>query len=521
MKSCNVCGYLYNREGPENAGRIRSPRANTPALADPMAPLQPPEVGARPPEAVRFSMIRMSDNRNPDSVHRPPHPLPTHLALLGTRLQLHTYIRLLIAAIIVSGTLIASHVVGVENLNTTGLYFLAAVIAIYDVAGSLIIRYHRQPERSANAYKRLVVITYCAIVLDFLSLTVATWLVGGSRSPFLAFYLVHVMLSCVMLSRGAAVTFSALAYGLLAGLVIGEWLGVIPPQVPGGVTAGTGPLDGRYVLTLLVVYGLLFSVIAFLLLTLTELLRQGEGDMREANAKLERLSDIRRDFLHIALHNLQSPVGAVTMFLNNLSAGLGGPINEQQEQWVKRALRRLDGLSDFMKDLQFLSTLESGGIEAQSTPIDIPEMLKSLVEEYRDQAESGEHTVTLDMPEAVPTVVGIERLIREAVANYLTNAIKYTAPGGEIVIRVSKMWPMVRIDVTDSGVGIAAEDLDKVFHEFVRIRQIDPAMSKVKGSGLGLSIVRRVIEAHGGRVDVASRVNEGSTFTIELPASAS
>jgi signal transduction histidine kinase len=444
--------------------------------------------------------------------------LMTHGRLLGARLYLHTWIRLCVAVVIVAGAFVAKHLVGIANLDVVGLLAVAVFIAVYNAAAWFLARRYRQPEQTMAGYRRLVATMYAAIVLDFLTLTVAAWLVGGTRSPFLAFYLVHVMLSCVLLSRRAAMTFTTLAYVLLAALVLGEWVGLIPPHEVPGATGGTGALDGRYVLTVLLVYGMLFGLTAFLLLTLVELLRQGEQQMRETNTELERLSDMRRDFLHIALHNLQSPVGAATMFLGNLRAGLGGPITEQQQQWVDRTLARLDGLTDFITDLQTLATLESGTIDTHGADVDIPAMLRDAVDDYREMAQEHHHTIKLEVSRPLPTVRGVERLLREAVVNFITNAIKYTPDGGKIIVRAVHRPPVVHIEVEDNGIGISQADQNRLFNEFVRIQRDDAAMSKVTGSGLGLSIVRRVIDAHAGRTFVISRLDEGSTFVIELPA---
>ncbi|MDY7109101.1 MAG: HAMP domain-containing sensor histidine kinase [Planctomycetota bacterium] len=444
--------------------------------------------------------------------------LLTDARLLGTRLYLHTWIRLFVAATIVIGAFVAKYLVGIENLPMLGLLAVAVIIALYNAAAWYLAKRFRQPEQTTTDHRRALTTMYAAIVLDFLSLTIATWLVGGTRSPFLAFYLVHVMLSCVLLSRRAAMTFASLAYAFLAALVLAEWSGLIPWHDVHGAIAGKGALDGRFVLTVLVVYGLLFGLTAFLLLTLVELLRQGEQDLRQTNAELERLSNMRRDFLHIALHNLQSPVGAATMLLTNLRTGLGGPLTDQQKEWVERVLARLDGLTGFITDLQTLSTLETRSIDQQWTPVDVPALLRTVVDDHRELAQGHGHTMKLEVARPLPQVMGIERLLREAVVNFVTNAIKYTPDGGRIILRAVHRPPFVHIEVEDNGIGISQADQNHLFDEFVRIRRDDAAVSKATGSGLGLSIVRRVIEAHHGRTYVTSRLNEGSTFVIELPA---
>jgi signal transduction histidine kinase len=268
----------------------------------------------------------------------------------------------------------------------------------------------------------------------------------------------------------------------------------------------------------LLLYGMLFAFTSFLLIGFSELLRRSERQLQQANEELKQLSRLRRDFLHIALHNIQAPVGAATMLLNNLRAGFGGSLTPDQDRWVERSLKRLDDVSDFMHDLRVLSSLESGGLGDEAGAVDLRTLLQGLQEEHAELAGARGQRLSLEVPPDLPAVRGIERLLREAVANYVTNAIKYTPEGGRIVIRARRASSLVRIEVQDNGIGIAPEEQEKLFQEFVRIRRSGTPFSDVPGDGLGLSIVRRVVEAHGGKAGVESYPDQGSTFFIQLPA---
>lgn len=444
---------------------------------------------------------------------------PTYRRLLGSRLYLHTWVRLIFSAGTIAGALFARHVVGIQNLPVRSLVLLGLVVALYNTFFWLIARRHRDLEKFTPAtYQRLLAAMYGVILLDFLGLTVGVWLVGGSRSPFLVFYMLHVILSCLMLSRRAAIAFTVLAYGLLASLVVGEWSGVIPPHQPVGAVAGAGPLDGRYAVTMLGVFALLFGLTAYLLLESVSLLRHGEQRIQLAGAELSRLSGLRRDFLHIAVHNLKSPIGAATMFLRNLKSGRAGPVTDTQGEWLDRALQRLDGMTEFLQNLLVLSSLETEMIEDEVTEVDVGELLEEIVKEYRDLAEERQQTLSFEAERYLPRASGIKRLLREAVVNYVANATKYTPNGGRIVIRARYLAPYVRIEVEDNGVGIAAEDQAKLFGEYVRLDQRGLHAAWPGGTGLGLSIVKRVAEGLGGRVGVESESGQGSTFYLELPA---
>lgn len=437
--------------------------------------------------------------------------------LLGARLYLHTFVRLGVAVSFVVGAWVGRHLVGISDLDVRAFTVLALVILLYDIVVWLLIRRFRSPGEAVLHYKLLQHLMHLTIALDFLSLTVAVWLMGGARSPFLAFYLLHVIVAAVLLSPREAAISTIVAYGLLAGMVIGEWSGLIPVLHVEHITGDT-PLDGRYAGMLLAVYGLLLGTASYMLVTLSRALRIGEAQMNATLVALEKVSALRRDFLHIAVHNMGSPVGAATMLLQNLRDGLAGPLNEKQEGWVERAVARLDGLSRFLVDLRVLATLEAGRLEAEMTRLDLTPLLEDLVEENRDLADSRHQKLDLEVAAILP-VRGNGRLLREAVVNYISNALKYTQEGGHISVRGREIDGRVRIEVEDDGPGIAPADQALLFAEFQRLAQAgDGGRDAPPGTGLGLSIVRRVVEVHGGSVGVESHPGEGSLFYLELPA---
>jgi two-component system phosphate regulon sensor histidine kinase PhoR len=441
-----------------------------------------------------------------------------HSAVIGRSLYVHIRVRSLVVVAIVAATVFARYVLRMQRLDVGAFTVLAVCIALYNCAAWVFFRRSQDPEASVATYPRLLAVTYGAVILDFLSLTAAVWLVGGGRSPFTTFYLLHVMVSCILLSRRAAIALSALAYSLFVLLVVVEWSGAAAPPLRVGAAAGEGPLTGIYALTIVIIYGMFFSLSVFLLLGLTRSLRSVERRILLANDELRRLSQQRKDFLHIASHNLRAPVGAVSMLLENMREGAAGAITEKQRDWLDRSLKRLGDLTEFMINIQTLSLLETDIINTQFTSVDLARVVTRLVNDYTDVAESHRHTLRLEIPEAVPRVVGHERLLQEALVNYITNAINYTPDGGRIVVRLLYQAEMVRVEVTDNGIGIAKEAQARLFQEFVQIPGHKGAAAGPKGSGLGLSIVRRIVLAHGGRTGVESEIGKGSTFFVELPA---
>jgi len=451
----------------------------------------------------------------------------TYRQLLGRRMYLNALVRYGVAFVFVLGGSFAGKIFDVQGVNVEPLIYIGVAIAIYNTPIYWFVRQFRLPDLSYTEFGKLRSVMYSAIILDFLSLAVVVYELGGARSPFMAFYVLHVTLSCVMLSGRAAMLFTGLAYVLVSIQVIGEWSGIgmfTKYQNGNGVVI---PLSTVQAVETLVVYGLLFAMLDILLISVTAWLRRDERVLRLKNEQLDRLSRMRRDYLHVATHNLKSPIGAAMMMLEKLENELAGPINEKQREWIERCSIRLGGLMELLGDLQLLGELETEELDKRFQPIDLGMMLQEIIEEVRLNAQVKEQTLKAEIAENLPAVRGIDRLVREAIVNYLTNAIKYTPNGGRIVLRAfttggpgaggGKREGRLRIEVEDNGIGIAREKQDRLFGEFQRIDKAKSLRNGIPGTGLGLSIVKRIVEAHGGVVGVESDAGSGSVFYMELP----
>jgi signal transduction histidine kinase len=444
--------------------------------------------------------------------------LLSHSLLLGERLYFFSRLRFLAAAGILTGGLFAIHVVGIQGLNLGALAGTAIFLAMCNLAVFFALRPYRRPERAASATRPLVWIASATILLDYLVLTFTIWLVGGSQSPFLAFYVLHAIFASAMLSRRAAFVHAAVGYLMLAALVLGEWFGWLPRYRPLGAVFGGPENDFRVVWTLLFLYGLLMSATTYLATGIAARLRASERRLREAVLRLERLADLRRSFLHVVVHDLRSPLGAVTTLLDNLSSELGGPLSGQQRQWVERADHRLRGALELLRGLQVLADLETESLAKLMVSVDLRPIVQEVVEEYADLAQQRRQSLTAELADSLPPVRGIARLLREALVNYVTNAIKYSGDGRTLVVRVHAQDTSLRVEVQDDGPGIPPEEQTRLFQEFVRVSKGKGAEA---GTGLGLSIVRRIAEAHGGQVGVESTPGQGSCFFLTLPISKS
>lgn len=442
-----------------------------------------------------------------------------HDQLLGQRLYLFSILRLLAAASIVIGASFAKHVVGIQGLPMADLYYCAAFLAVYGVGIMFAVRPYREPEQVERGFRLLVRIGHGSIVADYLVLTYAIWLVGGGRSPFLAFYLLHSTVASVLLSRRSACAHGAFAYLLLAGIVIGEWMQWIPSNRPVGAVFSGSNGDVRPVLAVLFVYGLLIATSTYLMTGIASALRAGERRLRRASEELEGVADLRRAFLHMVFHDLRSPISTVLSLLDSLASGVAGPITDKQKEWIERGGVQLRGTNALLHDLQLLADIETGELDGMMKPVDLLVSLREVIEDSTEAAHQGGFKLQAELPCTLGRVHGVDRLIREAVANFITNAFKYSPSKGTIAVRARQMSDTIRIEVVDHGAGIGESDQELLFQEFARVRKSgENRSSRPPGSGLGLFIVRRIAEVHHGHAGVVSKFGKGSTFFIELPA---
>jgi len=352
-------------------------------------------------------------------------------------------------------------------------------------------------------------------------LALAVAVLGGVRSPVLAFYLLHVVLGNLLLTRDHAISVTVVAYLLICAQAYGEVAGWAPAPALHS-PAFAMPLDDLTAFAIVVVYGVLFVLVDGLMISLVERIRSGERNLLLQNQRLDQLSRLRREFLRVAIHNLRSPVGASQMLLENLVSGLAGPLNEQQQDWVLRIGRRMEGLQEMLQDLQILGQLETEDVERRAERVRLADVLRDVADDYGEQARAAGIELCTVEGEDVPEVRGIKRLLREAVVNYVTNAIKYAPRSGPVVLEtktlIADRGPWARVEVRDRGPGIRSEEVPLLFREFARGIQRQAGPEHPASSGLGLSITRKIMETHGGRVGVDTRPGEGTTFWLEMPS---
>ena len=225
-----------------------------------------------------------------------------------------------------------------------------------------------------------------------------------------------------------------------------------------------------------------------------------------------RLDDVRRDFVANISHELKTPIGAVSLLAEALVEASDDPALVRK--FAKRLIKESERLTRITKEIIELSRLQAHDALTKPDLVDIDHVVAIAIDQNQVVADS--HKVQLvSGGDAGGEVYGDEALLAVALHNLIANAVQYSPKGARVGIGVNVSKGVVEIAVTDQGGGIAEADLDRVFERFFRS---DPARSRhTGGSGLGLSIVKHVVQNHGGDVRVWSQLGNGSTFTIRLP----
>jgi signal transduction histidine kinase len=234
---------------------------------------------------------------------------------------------------------------------------------------------------------------------------------------------------------------------------------------------------------------------------------------RQALRLAEERRQIRFEFIRVLGHELKAPLAAVEGYLRLMKDQALGPNLASYEQVVDRSLTRLEGMRKLILDLLDLTRIESGSRNRRPAEVDLCEAVSAALDTAEAEARARKITITTEMPERLPMTADREELAM-ILNNLVSNAVKYNRDGGSVVVGLKDGPQRVEITVADTGIGMSAEEVSRLFGEFVRIKNEKTA--NILGSGLGLSIVKKLAALYGGEVRVQSEPEVGSTFTVSL-----
>jgi len=239
------------------------------------------------------------------------------------------------------------------------------------------------------------------------------------------------------------------------------------------------------------------------------------NEIQDKSRQLEVASRHKSEFLANMSHELRTPLNAIIGFTDVMIQEMFGPLNEKQKEYLEDVRGSGAHLLTLINDILDLSKIEAGRVDLELTEFSLAEAIDNALTLVRERAARHAITVAADISPEVGRVVADERKMKQIVVNLLSNAVKFTPQGGSVGITVRCHDDHIEVAVRDTGIGIAPEDQGRVFEEFQQVGK-DPDRSR-EGTGLGLSLAKRFVELHGGRIWVESEVEKGSTFTFSIP----
>lgn len=246
---------------------------------------------------------------------------------------------------------------------------------------------------------------------------------------------------------------------------------------------------------------------------ITERKRMEEG-LREQNRKLQELDSLKSNFVNAISHDLRTPLTSIVGYAEFLEDEVGGALSTAQRGFVTQIQRNAARLEHLVDDLLDFARLDAGTFKLALKEADLGALAREVIGSLRPLADEAQVAIMDDLP-AAPLLAEFDPArIERVLMNLISNALKFTAAGGQVVVSGGNEPGRARLSIRDTGIGIAPEDVSRLFQRF---SQLSPGMRQANGTGLGLSISKALVDAHGGEIGVSSELGKGSTFWFALP----
>ncbi len=232
-------------------------------------------------------------------------------------------------------------------------------------------------------------------------------------------------------------------------------------------------------------------------------------------ADIHAANQAKSDFVSLVTHELRLPMTSIKGYTDLMMSGMVGELNDQQNQFMEVVKRNLDRMSALIRDLGDINRVESGRMAFEFESVDLGEVIGDVAESLREAVDGRQQTLSVSISDNFPLIYADPTRVSQVVTNLVSNAHKYTPDEGDIRVEVVENGRMATISIIDNGLGISQENQEKLFTQFFRAE--DREVREQTGWGLGLSIVKKMVEAQDGEINFESELGKGSTFTFTVP----
>jgi len=244
-------------------------------------------------------------------------------------------------------------------------------------------------------------------------------------------------------------------------------------------------------------------------------IKERTKELADVLEEVKKVSKMKSDFVSAVSHELRTPLTSIKGYASILMTGKMGDIPKEVKDRLEKINKHSDSLVTLINELLDISRIESGKVDMKFQAENIKDIIDTVSDLLAPQLKQKELGLSLDLPTGLASVQVDIRQIERVFINLVGNAIKFTPEKGKITIRAKDIDDKIQIDIEDTGAGIAQSDLEKIFDEFYRVDNI--VNQSLKGSGLGLTLVKYIVEAHQGKIWVKSQLGKGSIFSFTLP----
>ena len=446
------------------------------------------------------------------------------------RLRVLVRMRWLAILGIIIATLVASNIFHI-SFPVLPVYAICVAMAFYNL---LLFRQARNLEREKTGFilSRGRAYSNFHILFDLLALASLLHFTGGIENPFIFYFVLHIIAGSIILHYRVVYFLATAAISLVALLVGLEYAGVVPHHNLEGFASPMLYQDGGHILAVLIALATILYATAYMTTAISgelrkrqrqvvelseRLLQRKNSQLEQASGEISKLEQEKERFLRflsIAAHDLKAPLTAIQGFLWVILGGFAGEVALKQKSMLERSSRRINELLSLISDLLDIPRIENGQIVQEMKWISMHDVVKHSCDVLRGSAKEKGISLKVDLPKKLPKIHGSSSRLKQVFTNLVDNAINYT-PEGVVTVRAREGPGEISIEVVDTGIGIPAQDLPRVFEDFFRAGNVE-----VKGTGLGLAIAKRIIEAHKGKIWVESpcpETGKGSKFICSLP----